>query len=260
MKRKFFSMAICMMMASASLAQDVKYFKVGPYDVEFKDEYDYKFNLRKGVDLYNFYNLKKDTVIIQTKTEPLNSAWQVNASFAMPRFVANGTSNVFGVDASWKKAIGSGMWFNAGLSLGLSTGKYVAMWSENGGWDDKKDGTYSESIVEVGVPLSIEWARLDRKKASMYIGVGVTPTFYSGAKGKVEIDETTQKDKWTDESRSGIFVAPRVDLGGYIPAGKQLMRVGFFGQYDINCSTDGGDIFADRIGRFFVGGNIGLVF
>ena len=253
-------MAICIMVAFSAMAQDVKYFKVGPYDVAFKDEYDYQFNLRKGVDLYEFFKLKKDTVIKQNKTEPLKSAWVVNASFAMPRFVANGTSNVFGVDAAWKKTIGGGTWFNIGLSLALSTGKYVAMWKDYAGWDEDKEGTYSESIVEVGLPLSIEWTHLDRKKASMYLGVGVTPTFYSGAKGKVVTDETTNDEKWSDESRSGIFVAPRVDVGGYIPAGKQLVRVGFFGQYDINCSTDGGDIFADRIGRFFVGGNIGFVF
>ncbi|MBR6981765.1 MAG: hypothetical protein IKH88_18305 [Prevotella sp.] len=263
--KKILSMLLLLTVALDGMAQEVKEFKVGPYDVRFIDETEYNFQPRKDISreeileiLYDDFKIKKDTVVKwKEETEPLKTAWMLNASFSMPRFVANGTSNVFGVDGAWKKAIGETTWLNIGLSLALSTGKYVAPWKNKPGWEE--DATYNESIFEVGVPVSVEWTRLDRKKAALYFGVGIVPTFYSGAKGK-EVEDENKKVTYTDESRSGLFVAPRLDFGGYIPAGKQLVRVGLFGQYDINFSTEGGDIFADRIGHFFVGGNVGFVF
>lgn len=42
-------------------------FTVGPYEVDYKGEGDVNFRLRKGVDLYKYFGLKKDTVIVENK-------------------------------------------------------------------------------------------------------------------------------------------------------------------------------------------------
>lgn len=231
----------------AGFAQDVDNFEVGPYEVEYKGSGDYRFRFRKGIDLYEYFGLKKDT-IIQVKEEqssPITGAFQVNAFMSLPRYVIGGISNVWGVDGSWKQKIGQQIYFNAGLSIGISFGKYGVAYKEYKDW---KDGVFSETMFEIGIPLSIELSNLDRKKSSMYGSVGVVPTFYTGGKDAV------------GDSKSGLFVAPRIDVGGYLPLGKQLVRLGGFVQYDINCSSGDNDIFKERIGRFFVGANIGLVF
>lgn len=107
------------------------------------------------------------------------------------------------------------------------------------------DGEFSETMFEVGIPLSIEWSNLNHKKASLYGGIGVIPTFYTGGKNKY------------GKSENGFYVAPRLDIGGYVPVKNVLVRIGLFGQYNIDCS---GDIFKERIGRLFLGANVGLVF
>ena len=245
--KKFLSLVAFLTFSVTGFAQDVDNFEVGPYEVDYKGSGDYKFRLRKGVDLYEYYGLKKDTTIqvVKTQPSPIKGAFQLNAFMSLPRYVANGTSNVFGIDGAWKQRIGNQVYFNAGLSIALSIGKYGEAYKNYKDW---KDGSLSETMFEIGVPLSIELCNLDCKKATLYGGIGVVPTFYTGGK-----DEA-------GDSKSGLFVAPRIDVGGYLPIGKQLVRIGGFAQYDINCSSGDYDIFKERIGRFFVGANIGLVF
>lgn len=245
--KKFFLTVFFVTLSLAGYAQVVHNFEVGPYEVEYKGSDDYKFRLRKGVDLYEYYNLKKDTTIqvCESVESPVTGAFQLNAFFSMPRHVLNGTSNVWGFDGARKLKIGQQLYFNAGLSIALSFGEYGAAYNNFKDWEE---GSFSETIFEIGVPLSVELCNLDRNKASLYGGFGIVPTFYSGGK-----DEA-------GESKSGLFVAPRIDVGGYLPCCNQLVRIGFFAQYDINCSGGDYDIFKDRIGRFFLGANIGLVF
>lgn len=245
--KKVFSLVAFLTIFVAGFAQDVDNFEVGPYEVDYKGSGDYKFRLRKGVDLYEYFGLKKDTTIqvVDTPTSPIKGAFQLNAFMSIPRFVVNGVSNVWGVDGAWKQRIGQQLFFNAGLSVALSMGKYGEAYQKYKDWED---GNFSETMFEIGVPLSVEFCNLDRKKATMYGGIGVVPTFYTGGK-----DEA-------GDSKSGLFIAPRIDIGGYLPIGKQLVRLGGFAQYDINCSGGDYDIFKERIGRFFIGANIGLVF
>lgn len=245
--KKFFSLVAFLTISVAGFAQDVDNFEVGPYEVDYKSSGDYKFRLRKGVDLYEYFGLKKDTTIQVTEnpTLPIKGAFQLNAFMSLPRYVANGASNVWGVDGSWKQKIGQQVYFNAGLSVGVSVGKYGEAYKD---YKDFDDDAYTETMFEVGLPLSIELCNLDRKKATLYGGVGVVPTFYTGGKDPA------------GESKSGLFVAPRIDVGGYLPIGNQLVRLGGFAQYDINCSGGDYDIFKERIGQFFIGANIGLVF
>ena len=209
--KKFFSMIALLALSMSGFAQDVDNFEVGPYEVDYKGSGDYKFRLRKGVDLYEYFGLKKDTII----------------------------------HGSWKQKIGQQVYFNAGLSVGVSVGKYGEAYKD---YKDFDDGAYTETMFEVGLPLSLELSNLDRKKASLYGSFGVVPTFYTGGKDAA------------GESKSGFLLAPRLDIGGYLPLGKQLVCLGGFAQYDINLTAGDYDIFKERIGRFFIGANIGLVF
>ena len=246
--RFYFSLLVLLTISLGGIAQGVENFEVGPYEVDYRGAGDYKFRLRKGVDLYEYFGLKKDTTILVAEKEasPIKHAFQVNAFLSMPRYLNNGTSNVWCIDGSWKQRIGNKLYCNAGLSLGLSFGKYGVAYKNYKDYDDEDD-KYAETMFEIGIPLSIEWTNLNDKKAALYGGVGLVPTIYFGGKDSA------------GEKKSGLLIAPRIDVGGYLPIGKMLVRIGGFAQYNINCAS-GEDIFKDRIGRFFVGANIGLLF
>ena len=59
---------------------------------------------------------------------------------------------------------------------------------------------------------------------------------------------------------SGLYIAPRIELGGYIPVGKQIIKVGVNWRYKINCSTKDYDLYYQIVGRTFIGANIGIIF
>lgn len=244
----YFSLLALLSISLGAYAQVVENFEVGPYEVDYKGAGDYKFRLRKGVDLYDYFGLKKDTtIVVADKTAtPIKHAIQVNAFLSIPRYLDNGTSNVWGIDGSWKQKIGNKLYYNAGLSFGVSFGKYGDAY-ENYKDYDKENYKYSETMFEIGLPLSIEWTNLNDKKATLYGGVGVVPTFYLGAKNAM------------GEKKSGFLIAPRIDVGGYLPIGKIPVRIGLFAQYNI-CCANGENLFKERIGRFFIGANVGLLF
>lgn len=243
---KFFLIMCLATLTSTMSAQKVDNFIVGPYEVEYQSEGDYKFRLRKGIDLYDYFDLEKDTIIKIEEEIPVSykNGIQVNTFFSMPRYAMHGASNVYGVDGSWKQMIGKNVYLNAGLSVGLSWGKYSTSMNN-----------LKDMMLEAGVPVSVEFANINEKKASLYVGGGLVPTFYSTLKA----EETNASGKKQNvDKESGFMIAPRLDFGGYIPCNEQIVRIGFFGQYNINCS--GTDIFKERIGRFFIGANVGLVF
>ena len=225
MKRILFLGAL-LMLSFVGFAQNVENFEVGPYEVDYKGAGDYKFRFRKGVDLYEYFGLKRDTTIqtIEVPNSPVKGAFQLNVAMSMPRYHYYG----WGINGAWKQQIGTQLYFNGGLSANLLTGS-------------------SDPIFEVGLPLSVELCNLDRNKASMYCGAGIVPTFYVGGKDEV------------NESKSGFFIAPRIDVGGYFPIAMKLIRLGAFLQYNINCTGGDHNIYKEQIGRFFIGANIGIV-
>lgn len=249
--KKLIVFAVLFVTVVAGYAQNVDNFIVGPYEVDYKGEGDFKFRLRKGVDLYEYFGLKKDT-IIQTavdECQPVNHGVQVNVFMSLPRFAMKGNTNTFGLNGSWKQQIGKITYFNAGLSFGYSYGKYNL--TKNGSSYHRED-----AMIEVGLPLSLEFTKLDHKKASVYFGLGAVPTYYN----TIKADETTSKGvEQEGEKESGFLVSPRIDLGGYIPLKNHIFRIGVYGEYKINCSGDI-DIYKERISSVYVGANFGLVF
>lgn len=244
--RKLLILEMFLLAAVTGYAQNVDHFEVGPYEVDYRGEGDFKYRLKKDIDLYRYYSLQKDTVIqnVDNIGVSVNNGIQVSLSLMMPRYTPNSCSNVFGIDGQWKQRITNGVYFSGGLLLAMSFCEYGNYWKEE-----------NENLFEVGVPLSIEFADINNKHASLYAGIGITPTFYGAAK------EITAIDGKTVGGKSGLFIAPRIDIGGYIPVGNILIRLGGFLQYNINCSKDDNDnnVFKDRIGRCFLGANIGLV-
>lgn len=243
--------AILFVAVVAGYAQSIDNFVVGPYEVDYRGEGDFKYRIRKGVDLYEYFGLKKDSINSEALNEhqPVKHGVQINAFMSLPRFATGGNSNIFGLSGSWKQQIENAIYLNAGLSFGFSYGKYD--YDESG-----KSYHRNENMIEVGVPLSVEFARLDYKKASVYAGIGLSPTYYN----TIKADETTSDglDKEGDKE-SGFLIVPRIDFGGYIPLNNRILRIGVYGEYKINCSGDV-DIYEKRISRAFVGANVGLVF
>ena len=96
-------------------AQDVvDDFNVGPYEVYYKGQGDVNFRLKKGVDLYEYFGLKKDTIIqvSEAKPEPLKHG--VELSF----FGETGMSRrarysmVYGLEGAWKQKIANKTYFS----------------------------------------------------------------------------------------------------------------------------------------------------
>lgn len=249
MKKMILIAALFLANIAIGFAQNVENFDVGPYEVDYKGEGDIKYRLRKGIDLYEYFGLKRDTIIqgVKVTSSPVKGAFQLNAFLDVNRHA--GSTTALGVDGSWKQKIGEMLYFNSGLSLGISFGEYG------------NRNNLEETMLLIGVPLSIEVSRLDRNKASLFAGLGVTPTYYNTMKS-----EYSDSNKPDPKKNSGIYIAPKLEVGGYIPVDKCVVRIGLFGQYNINCSKneidgwDDADVFKEYVGRAFMGGSVGIIF
>ena len=240
--KKFFSMIAFLTFSVTGFAQDVDNFEVGPYEVDYKGSGDYKFRLRKGVDLYEYFGLKKDTILI-VESQPSLFKNGVQIGLNMETCLSNKSrhSNVYGISGSYKQSIGNSIYLNGGLSLGLAIATI---------------GFQKYNLMEVGMPLSVELSKISKDKASLYAGIGVVPSYYSTLSTKYEPEiPGVEPGKY-----SGLYLAPQLDFGGYIPVSNQLVRVGFFLKYKINCSTKDYDLYYQLMGLTFFGANIGLVF
>lgn len=241
--KKFFSMIALLTLSMSGFAQDVDNFEVGPYEVNYKGSGDYKFRLRKGVDLYEYFGLKKDTTIqvVESNHALIKSGIQVGINMETCLSNKSRHSNVYGISGSWKQSIGNGVYLNGGLSFAMAIATV----------DIKK-----YNLMEIGVPLSVELSKISKDKASLYGGIGVVPTFYSTMSTKYEPEIPGVEP----EKYSGLYIAPQLDFGGYIPVGNQLVRTGFFLKYKINCSKKDYDLYNQLMGLTFFGVNVGLVF
>lgn len=246
--KKLLLFATMLLSASVADAQEVlDHFKVGPYEVDYRGKGDVNYRIRKDVDIRKFFNIENDTIVeyIQPETQPIESAVQVSAVYTMPLFTA-GKTNSFAIEAAWKKHLSGVMYFNAGLMLGMQVGEY-------------ENCNLSENLLEIGMPLSLEFSRIERGRSSVYATVGVMPTYYTTAKAEY-LDATRKNEAVELEKPSGLMVAPRLELGAYVPVADQLLRFGFCLQMDLNCSNKDYDQFKLHSGDNYIGFNVGLVF
>ena len=193
-------------------------FTVGPYIVDYIGQGDVKYRLRDNIDLYEYFELKRDTVI---DTElfmkrlvvgtPIKRAIQISGYIGANRFAAK----EFGLSGVWKQNVGTNLYFNGGISL-------------------------------------------NDVRASLYGSFGITPTVYSTMSVKTwQNDKYVEADK--DLKKSGFLIAPSLEFGGNIPVSGTIMRIGVYGIYKINCTTNNYDVYKQSAGRCFLGAKIGVV-
>ena len=221
-------------------------FQVGPYEVDDMGKGDVNFRLKKNINLYEYFKLQKDTIIAESKkVQPIKKGFEVGVTYSMPRFGVKGAFNSFGVYGSAKSKVTNNIYLNYGGKIAISYGHY-----------NEEVNNLKDVLFEVGVPLSVEFANLNKDTSSFFASVGFTPAYYTTLSAKENKDG---KDVDADK-KSGLYVAPKVDLGGYIPVNDHFLKLGLFGEYRINCTKAEDNIFKQRIGRAFVGANIGYVF
>lgn len=241
--KKLFSFVVILLTAMSGMAQDVENLEIGPYEVEYRGQDDYQFRLKRGVNLYDFFQLKKDTIIQVTDTLPADLKNAIQVELYLENCLTNVSrhSSVYGLSGSWKQRIGNKLFFNGGLSFGFAFAS---------------GGVLKYNMLEIGVPLSVELGRINRRKASLYGSLGLTPAFYStlSAKYEPEVDGAEPK------KYSGLYLAPQLSFGGYIPVGTQIVKVGIFFKHKINCSTKDYDLYHEVIGKTYLGANVGILF
>lgn len=240
--KKIFLVLCSAIIAATSKGQIVTdNFQVGPYEVDYLGKGDVNFRLKKGVDLYEYFGLQKDTIITENRiNKPFNRGYEIGASYSRPWFnVSNGAFNSFGLYGLAKSKIGKYYFFNYGLKISFSYGH------------SRKN---KDVLFDAGIPLSIEFANLDYTKSSLFANIGVSPTFYSIINAK----EVKSGNKSNTEKKNGLYIAPKVEIGGYISFNEHLIKIGLYGEYRVCCAKD--NIFKHRIGRAFVGANVGYIF
>lgn len=216
-------------------------FMVGPYVVDYIGQGDVKFRLRDNINLYEFFELQKDTTIVSALIEePVNHAIQVSGYVGANRY----SSKEIGLSGVWKQRIGANMYFNGGLSLAIG---YSNVQNQN-----------KRNMFEVGIPLQIEVGKLNKQKAALYGAFGIAPTVYSTMSVKVW-DGAKFVDADKEMKKSGFLIAPSFEFGGNIPVGESIMRIGVYGTYKINCTTGTYDVYKQSAGRCFFGAKIGIV-
>lgn len=221
-------------------------FQVGPYEVDYMGKGDVNFRLRKDIDLNEYYKIKKDTVFIESKKKkPIKKAYELGLIYSIPRFGVHGAFNTFALYGSAKVAVDNGVYINYGGKMAFSYGEY-----------NENKNCLKDKLVEIGVPLSVEFVKLDRSTSSFFVSVGLTPAYYSTISAK----EISGGEEIDADKKSGLYVAPKVEIGGYLPMNKHLVKIGVFGEYRISCASKEDNIFKHRIGRAFVGASIGYVF
>lgn len=206
---------------------------VGPYVVDYKGPYDYKYRLVDNVDLYDFFELQRDTTIVSLAKEvPVKHAIEIAGYIGTNPYVPK----EIGLEGVWKQHVGNNFYFNGGLSLTF-------------GWTKHDGKTTKRSMVEIGVPLQIEYGKLNHQYASLYGNFGLTPVVYS----------TMQVESTAGGKKSGLYIAPSLEFGGNIPVGAVIMRIGVYGRYKLNCTPGDYDVYTHSAGRAFLGAKIGVV-
>ena len=237
-------MLFCILGCRAQIVLD--HFNVGPYMVDYIGPGDVKFRLMDGIDLYEFFELRRDTVIdaerianqVAETPQDLRHAIQISGKVGANRFA----SKEIGLEVIWKQNIGTNLYFNGGLSPVIGHSNFSLYFKRN--------------MLEIGVPLQIEFGRPNTVKSSLYGTIGITPAYYSTINTKY-----WKKNEWKggDNKASGFLISPVLEFGGYIPLGPAIMRIGVYGTYKINCTPGDYDVYSHEAGRCFLGAKLGIV-
>lgn len=245
--KKILFVAVLFLTAVSAKAQ-VDHFEVGPYEVEYQKDGDFKYRLQKDVDLYKFFDLKKDTIIVveQAKPEAISQGWQIGAELMGRLWGFAREATQASVFVQYKLRIGTEIYFNGGVSLGYQANRCISSGMQ-----------IDANILEVGIPLSIEYADLKQKSSTLFIQAGIIPTYSTTLSQKLHGGKDLGKSH-------GIRIDPRLEFGTYVPVSNVMCRVGLFIQKGISLSDSNPDGIAldykSRTSRVTVGGNVSFVF
>lgn len=216
-------------------------FTVGPYVVDYNGQGDVKYRLRDNINLYEFFELQKDTTVIAAVTEtPVRHAIQLSGYVGTNRFVAK----EIGISGVWKQNVGTNLYVNGGLSVTLGHANLSHV--------SKRD------MLEIGIPLQIELGKLNHQAAALYGTFGITPTVYTTVTAK-KWDGKQYVGATDGSKKAGFLIAPSLEFGGNIPVGNTIMRIGVYCTYKINCTAGAYDVYRQSAGRFFMGAKLGVV-
>ena len=202
-------------------------FTVGPYIVDYLGDGDVKYRLRDNIDLYEFFEIQPDTVFVSNVPAPVRvkSAVQINLKAS----AGIGTSKVFGLQGQYKLGFAGSWFFNAGASFDITY--------------HHKDRNGKYTMFEIGIPLEVEYGKMEYGHSSLYALAGVTPTYYKTLSAS------------NGNKKSEVYAAPHLEIGGNLPVGNKFLRIGAFAAYNICDKT-----YRKEIGRAFIGGKIGFIF
>lgn len=250
-------------------------FRVGPYIVDYKGQGDVQYRLQDNINLFEFFELKKDTTVIVLSPEELvDNAIVVSGNVGANRYA----SKEIGIEGVWKHNLSANkLYFGVGLLANFSLTNYGK-------------GNLKRNMFEIGIPLQIELGKIDKKHSSLYGLFGIAPTFYSTMKaeggyiptkivedktptevvegnasaevveGRASAEVAGTKTVNIDVKKSGFLIATSLEFGGNIPVGSTLIRIGVYAKYKINCTTGDFDVYTKGgAGRMFLGAKIGFV-
>ena len=179
--------------------------------------------------------------------EPVEHAVQLSVRAAANRHA----SKEFGIDGAWKQQLRTNMYFNGGISLAIDN--TPSFWFNA----EQTMRNPSAAMFEVGIPLQIEFGKLNYSCGSFYGLVGVTPTFYSTMSYKY-LDQSTRKMVDGDK-KSGFIIAPVLEAGRNFTAASHIFRFGLYATYKFNCTPGDFNIYHRVAGRMFVGVKLGMI-
>lgn len=239
MKKTLISFASAMCLFTCGAQNVIDNFTVGPYIVDYIGQGDIKYRLQDNIDLYEYFELSKDTVVVMPEiSTPVDHAIQISGNIGSTRF----SPKEIGIECVWKQSISQTAYFNGGLSLGFAFSNFGEIGNKR-------------NVFELGIPLQLELGKLDHQKSSCYGIFGLTPKIYSTMKS-----EDWCCMKYSDGiKKSGFLIAPSVEFGGNLPVGNSILRIGVYATYKINCTTSELDVYKNNAGRMYLGAKIGIV-
>lgn len=249
MKRLFFLLFLTLGLGSAfaqetTRSEKVDSIDVGPYKVYYSGTAPTEWKIDNSIDLYEYFDLSHDTIYVEVmketpvipKVRSLQlGVWGETAKHGSPR-----STLALALEASWKQRINRFLCINAGVApeMVMTNTSFLRY-----------------DVLEVGVPISAEFARLDFFKPSLFASVGVTPGYFSTLKA-----QTTDAKQLDCEKYNGFLLTPTLTVGSYVPVGEHFVRMAIFARMKFNLSAGDYDLYHEVIGCGNVGAQISFVF
>lgn len=231
--KKLLLLCACAIGALASPAQTpIDHFNVGPYVIDYNGKGDVKYRLRDGIDLYEFFELQRDTTVVVNcpELELIDHGFEIGAKIG---FGTHGLA--WDVTGRYAISVAKNVYFTPGVQVGMTM---------------RTSDPTDYAALEVGIPLTIGFSEMARHKVSIYAEIGIVPTFYT----------LTSKPDDYQYKKSGVLISPMGECGLNIPSGDNIFRIGVWGEAKLNTATDNDNVYKKQLGVGFAGLKVGYIF